>query len=164
MKLWEKAFRNDPHVVLLERLEDVGLKQGDPGRVLRIYQEALARDPAQLLFRFLYGKLCLRLEMIDEALDQFERLESAGAHFPELSVLKGEAHHRRKNLDAAVQEFRKAVRIEGLHYICGACSADSYRWEARCATCHEWNTLRAAARAEIEGQARVPEAGPLITV
>ncbi|MBK7972076.1 MAG: tetratricopeptide repeat protein [Deltaproteobacteria bacterium] len=165
LKVWERAFRVEPQLVLLDRLESLCLKQGDPGRVVKIYQEALARDAKNLVLRFMYGKFCLKLEMVDEALEQFDQIESAGAHFLELSVLRGEALHRRKNLDAAVEEFRKAVRIEGLRYVCRKCATSTTTWGARCEACGEWDTLRSAARLDIEAQEKsVASVGPLPTV
>ncbi len=164
IKVWERAFRADAQLVLLDRLEELCLKQGDPSRMVKIYQEAIQRDPKNLVLHFMYGKFCLKLEMVDEALEQFDRVEAGGVHFVELSVLRGEAFHRRKNLDAAVQEFRKAVRIEGLRYVCRACGASTQRWEARCASCGEWDTLRSSVRLEIERREPASPVGPLLTV
>ncbi len=164
IKVWERAFRADAQLVLLDRLEELCLKQGDPSRMVRIYQDAIQRDPKNLVLHFMYGKFCLKLEMVDEALEQFDRVESGGVQFVELSVLRGEAFHRRKNLDAAVQEFRKAVRIEGLRYVCRRCGASTQRWEARCASCGDWDALRSSARLEIESRGTASPVGPLLTV
>ncbi len=164
LKVWEKTFKSESQLVLLDRLEELALKQGDPSRMLRVYQESIQRDPKNMVVRFMYGKYCLKLEMVEEALEQFDQLEANGVHLVELAVLRGEAHHRRNHLDAAVQEFRKAAHMDGMRYVCRSCGARSPRWEARCHDCQKWDTVRSAARVEIEGQARPAVVGPLPTV
>jgi tetratricopeptide (TPR) repeat protein len=67
--LLEKAFKMTSSTLLLLRLEDLYLKQGEPGKAIEIYTQAVNWKPQDMTLKFFLGKLYYRLEMIDEAFD-----------------------------------------------------------------------------------------------
>ena len=109
IKTWERALKKGPDPEVLERLERACLEADDRDRVLKLYEDHLSQNPDDASLRLQFAKLCLRLELVDQALVHFEKLEDAGARLGDLRVLKGEALHRKKDFDAAVQEFRRAA-------------------------------------------------------
>jgi tetratricopeptide (TPR) repeat protein len=74
-KVWGKSFRRFKSIIFILRLEELYLGREDPSTLLRIYQRALSSDPDNWMIAFFYTKLCLRLEMLDEALDEINEIK-----------------------------------------------------------------------------------------
>ena len=58
-ELWEKAYKMTSSILLLHRLEDLYLKQGEPGKAIEIYTQALTWKPQDIQLKFFLGKLLL---------------------------------------------------------------------------------------------------------
>ena len=50
-------------------MEDLYVDRGEPGVILKIYRRLLECGAKNQLLMFLYARLCLKLEMIDEAIE-----------------------------------------------------------------------------------------------
>ena len=59
-----------------------------PRKALHFYHEYVRQRPEDTVLRFFFCRLLIRLEMIDEALEQLRELETSGTSFPELYLLK----------------------------------------------------------------------------
>lgn len=138
-----ESFETTGSAILLARLEDLLISQGEPGRLLRIYRTAVSRRQDNTLLTFLLGKLYYRLEMIDDAIDTFRTIESQGVSFPELHRLLGNIYLKRKQIEKAAIEFRKATerKTMRLNYCCSTCGFTSETWSGRCPGCKLWNTF-----------------------
>lgn len=155
-EVWHAAFEQSGDVVFLSRLEEMYLNEADPGKILALYRQAVAQSPDDLRLRLFYGRLCLRLEMVEEALDALRYVEAAGVETHDLHVLLAEAHRRRERFEASVEEFKRALRLGGrveIPYACERCLAESPAWAARCPSCGSWDSLEIRGCAELE-QAR----------
>ncbi len=153
-RVWKEGYQTLNKCVFLSRLEDLYIKEEDPSTLLSFYRSAITEKPADLMLRLFFGRLCLRLEMVDEALEHLYAVESSGVEFPQLHSLLAEAHRRRKRYDNAIGEYQKALGINAhlhLGFVCDKCGEDSEQWMSRCPSCGSWGTFTLANRSLIEG-------------
>ena len=142
-KVWGKSFTRFKSIVFILRLEELYLSREDPSTLLRIYQRALRHDPENWVLAFFYAKLCLRLEMLDEALDEINDISLRVKDFPALHRLLAEIYIHRKDFGRAAQEFEKTFELSGTSYLsffCTTCERESKEWIAYCPQCHHWST------------------------
>jgi tetratricopeptide (TPR) repeat protein len=146
-RVWQEGYRRFGEAVYLARLEDLSMANEDPAELLDFYRATALNRADDLLLRLYYGKFCLRLEMVEEALEQLSEIEKAGADFPQLHLLLAEAHLRRRRLEESVKEYRKVVGFDGrlnFGYACEVCGAASAEWNGRCEGCGTWGSSRLA--------------------
>jgi lipopolysaccharide biosynthesis regulator YciM len=142
-KVWGKSFTRFKSVVFILRLEELYLSREDPSTLLRIYQRALARDPNHWVIGFFYAKLCLRLEMLDEALEEIDEISLRQKDFPALHRLLAEIYLHKKDFGRAAQEFEKTFELSKTSYLpfrCTTCERESREWMAYCPQCQQWST------------------------
>ncbi len=142
-KVWGKSFTRFKSVVFILRLEDLYLDREDPSTLLRIYQRVLERNPENWVLAFFYAKLCLRLEMLDEALEEIEEISLRVKDFPALHRLLAEIYLHKKDFGRAAQEFERTFELSGtshLSFFCTTCERESKEWIAYCPQCRQWST------------------------
>jgi len=142
-KVWGKSFTRFKSIVFVLRLEELYLSREDPSTLLRIYQRALKHDPENWVLAFFYAKLCLRLEMLDEALEEINEISLKITDFPALHRLLAEIYLHKKDFGRAAQEFEKTFelsRTSHLSFFCTTCERESKEWIAYCPQCHQWST------------------------
>lgn len=139
----EKSYGQTSSLIILARLEDLLISLGEPSRLIRLYQNSLAKNPQNHTLRFFLGKLYHRLEMIDDAFETFTYVDASGIASPELYQIMGDLYLKRNQYDRAVSEFKKAVDMKmafRLPYRCSVCGYSSQEWSGRCPSCNNWNT------------------------
>ncbi len=142
-RIWGRSFSRFKSIVFILRLEDLYLKQGDPSTLLKIYQRILRHDPDNWVVSFFYAKLCLRLEMLDEALEEINEISLKVKDFPALHRLLAEIYLHKKDFHRAAQEFEKTFEMSATTYLpffCKSCERESKEWIAYCPKCHQWGT------------------------
>jgi lipopolysaccharide biosynthesis regulator YciM len=142
-KVWGKSFRRFRSIHFILRLEELYLNREDPSTLFRIYQKTLENDPENWGIAFFYAKLCLRLEMLDEALEEINAISLRQRDFPALHRLLAEIYLHKKDFSRAAQEFEKTFELSGscyLPFVCNACERESKEWVAYCPQCHRWST------------------------
>ncbi len=141
----EKAYDQLKSIIILARLEDLLINVGEPGRLIRFYRNAIAKNPQDNGIRFLLGKLYYRLEMVDDAMEILNSIDMNVFSVPELYSLKGELYIKRNQIPRALDELKKACGIKRpfrIQYCCSNCNFKSEDWSGRCPHCTEWNTYR----------------------
>ncbi|HKK00722.1 MAG TPA: tetratricopeptide repeat protein [Desulfuromonadales bacterium] len=152
-KIWQDGYRRLGKSAFLCRLEELYLNAEDPSTLLSFYRSLLLERGDDLMLRLFYGKLCLRLEMVDEALEQLGAVESSGADFPQLHILLAEAHRRRNRIDASINEYKKALGIDHrlrFSFACEACGEPAAEWLSRCPSCGTWGSFSLVDRQAIQ--------------
>jgi len=142
-KVWGKSFTRFKSIIFVLRLEELYLSREDPSTLLRIYQRALKHDPENWVLAFFYAKLCLRLEMLEEALEEINEISLKVKDCPALHRLLAEIYLHRKDFGRAAQEFEKTFELSGTSYLsffCTTCERESKEWIAYCPRCHQWST------------------------
>jgi tetratricopeptide (TPR) repeat protein len=143
-ELWDKAYKMTLSVLLLHRLEDLYLKQGEPGRAIELYTQAVNWKPQDIRLKFFLGKLYYRLEMIDEAFDILSTVDWGDKEFPDVHKLLGNIYLRRGSLGLAASEFKKALGFKKqiiIPFVCSNCDLRTTDWSGRCPNCGKWNTF-----------------------
>jgi lipopolysaccharide biosynthesis regulator YciM len=146
MTLLEKGYDITQNLILLHRLEELCLEQGQPDRILQAYQKVLARSPDNLVLKFFLGKLYYRLEMVDEAFDLLSEVEESVSYFPDLYKILGNLYLRRGESLWAAEAFSKALRLKNVvmvPYSCLQCDYQTTCWSGRCVRCGQWNSYDA---------------------
>jgi lipopolysaccharide biosynthesis regulator YciM len=142
--LWEKAYKMTSSTLLLHRLEDLYLKQGEPGKAIEIYTQAVSWKPQDSALKFFLGKLYYRLEMVDEAFDILSTVDWGDKELPDVHKLLGNIYLRRGSLGLAASEFKKALGFRKqiiIPYTCSNCDLRTTDWSGRCPNCGKWNTF-----------------------
>lgn len=145
INLLEKAYDQIRSPIILARLEDLLISLGEPGRLIRFYKNAMSKNLQDYGIRFLLGKLYYRLEMVDDAMDILNSIDTNAFSVPELFSLRGELYIKRNQIPKALDELKKACGIRRpfrIQYCCSNCGFRSEDWSGRCPQCMEWNTYR----------------------
>ena len=143
-QIWIKALESSWNPIFLERLESLYLSMASPKRIFSLYLGYLRQRPEDSVLRFFYGRLLIRLEMIDEALEQLRDLETVGASFAEIYILMGQAYHRRGDFPRAIEAYEKALEVSKYSipsYTCSTCGRSQREWSGFCEQCHAWGTF-----------------------
>lgn len=151
-EVYQEGYRVQKKSVFLSRLEDLYMSDEDPSALLSFYRSQMQKDNDDLLLKLYLGRLCLRLEMVDEALEQLHAVESSGVDFRQLHLLLGEANRRRNNIDEALTEYQMALGIDShlnLGFVCESCGATHAGWLSRCPACGAWDCLVLPERQQI---------------
>ena len=143
VKAWQEGYKKLGKGVFLERLEDYFMEREDPSSLLKFFRNQVLEQGDDLVFRLFYGKLCLRLEMVDEAKEQLQAVESSGVESSQVHLLLAETYRRCKKPEKAIEEYQKALGITKrlhLNFSCEKCQHVAPEWNSRCPSCGEWNT------------------------
>ena len=142
-RVYGRGYSKTGHIIFLSKMEDLYIDRGDPGVILKIYRRILDISPKNNLIEFLYARLCLRLEMIDEAIDTLNTLESEGVDFKGLHKAMAEAYIHRGQMEKAVEEFKYAFPAEHVYipFRCDNCQSKKVEWGDFCDNCYSWNTI-----------------------
>ncbi len=153
VKVYQDGYKALKKSVFLARLEDLYINAEDPAALLAFYRSQMQVDSEDLLLKLYLGRLCLRLEMVDEAMERLTDLETSGVDFTKLHLLLAEAQRRRNNTDEAIIEYQKALRIDGhllLGFVCEVCGVRSTEWNGQCPKCKTWDSLVSPERKQIQ--------------
>ena len=146
-RTWERAADAEPALTLLGRLERVYRTEGRPSRMIALYRAAFERAPDNLALGVALGRVYFELEMLDEAADQFEKIEVRAGDTPVVHAFLAAVFERRGETREAFEEYRRALRLARAFewpHECRACGAAGLASADRCARCRRFNTLRPA--------------------
>ncbi|MDF0665838.1 MAG: tetratricopeptide repeat protein [Nitrospira sp.] len=146
VEILKKVYSRTRSVIILHRLEELFLDQGEPSEIIRVYQEALQQNPQNPVLQFYLGKLYYRLEMVDEAFDLLSTIEGPQDHLLDYHKIMANLYLRKQHFQEAIVELKKALGYKKrvvVPYICTQCQQESVEWTGRCRRCAKWNTLTA---------------------
>lgn len=144
VEILKKVYARTRNVIILHRLEELFLEQGEPSEIIRTYQEALQQDPSNATLQFYLGKLYYRLEMVDEAFDILSTIEGPQDQMVDYHKIMANLFLRKQHTEQAVVELKKALQFKKrvvVPYACTACQQESTEWSGRCRRCGNWNTF-----------------------
>jgi tetratricopeptide (TPR) repeat protein len=146
VRTWERAAELEPALPLLSRLEQVYRGDDRPTRMISLYERAQAQAPDDQTLAVALGRVYFELEMLDEAAEQFERIEMRAPNLPSVHAYLGAIFERRGKTREAFAEYRQSLRLAHAFdppYRCGGCGATEPAWRDRCGRCGRWNQFRA---------------------
>lgn len=153
IKVWRKGFEKTHEIIFLNNLEDLYLTEGDPRGIIHLYLDAMKNEPNNIVIPFFYARLCLRLEMIDEALEKLEEMEENLSEHASYHYLLAEGYSHRGDYEQAATEYRKGLQLEGGTYVpyrCTNCQREVKDWLPLCPSCNQWGTFTACTQEEIK--------------
>ena len=142
-ELWEKAFLRTSNLAIAIKIEDVSIKTNHPENIIRFYQELIYDNPERWEYRLFLGKLYIRLEMIDDAIEILSLIPANIFKDNALNLLFAECYFKRGKYNDASVNFRKALKSSypvKLPFVCSNCSHTSYNYSSICPSCNKWNT------------------------
>jgi tetratricopeptide (TPR) repeat protein len=144
VEVWERAYEATGHPIFLSTIEDHYLGQEQPRRAIEALKAAIWKSKKDIIPRFFLGKLYYRLEMIDEALQQFSQMKGRVTYFPSLHYYLAKIMERQGNLPEALKELELVLRqseVLKLEYVCATCMRKYPVWTDYCDRCGEWNSF-----------------------
>lgn len=145
IELLRKGFESyrDPEYIL--ELEEIYIADSKPDMIISAYKEALIREPGRDVLRLLQARLHLRLEMVDNAIEELEDIEEReGKQGRYRDVLLAEAYFRRKQGKRSAALFKKAFALDkefSPSFECSRCAMGLHYWAPRCENCSTWNSF-----------------------
>lgn len=137
-----QGFRATRNPVFLIKLEDLCVETERPQSMIRIYNRLQQEFPSDYDVNLFMGKFFLRLEMIDEGLEQLLKAETLEPERESLHVLLAEAFRRRSRFESACKHYQLAYGYKRRYLIpfrCSACGSSTIKWTPRCPDCGAWN-------------------------
>ncbi len=98
-RFWERGFELTGDPVFLLKLEDLYIGRSEPQGAIDLYKSALKARPRDIDINIFLGRLYLRLEMLEEAIKEFERIQNdlEGSYY--LELLLSESYLRQGQSD-----------------------------------------------------------------
>jgi tetratricopeptide (TPR) repeat protein len=137
-----QGFRVTHNPVFLIKLEDLCIETERPQSMIRIYSRLQQEFPSDYDVNLFLGKFFLRLEMIDEALEQLLKAESLEPERESVNILLAEAFRRRNHFESACHHYQRAYGYKRRYLIpfrCASCGSSTIKWTPRCPGCGAWN-------------------------
>jgi len=144
IELLQKKYTELKSKLLLIRLEDLLINLGDPKRLIQFYLTLINENQNDLELKFLLGRLYFRLEMIDDALEIFNSIDTAIYSKPKLRCIKGLLYLRRNQPLKAITELKELCpenKVTSISYLCKECNSSFNEWSGRCPVCGAWNSF-----------------------
>ncbi|MCJ7500411.1 tetratricopeptide repeat protein [bacterium] len=144
LKVLTEGYSRHHNPVFLQVMEEKLIKRENPRKLIETFRGLLDSAPEDVFLNLFYGKICLRLEMVDESYMALKKVESTGYDSPLMHALLGEVNARRERYKEAIEEFGLYVDLsDGLHprFICGNCHHTVDGWASRCDSCGLWNSF-----------------------
>ena len=145
INLIEKAYFEHKSKIFLIRLEDLLISIGNPKKLIQFYIKAINESPNDNELKMLLGRLYYRLEMIDDAIDILDSIDTAAYTNPKLYCIKGYLYLRRNQTLKALSSFKELCpenRISSINYSCKVCKSQFEEWTGRCSKCGSWNSFQ----------------------
>lgn len=143
IEIWLEGFRTTGEGALLQEIEDYFIQCGKPEEGLSVLQRVAATTEHQTTAKFFLGKMYYRLEILDEALEQFKEVRAQVVYSPILFFFMAKIHARRGRIEQALNEYRQLLRNLGilkLRYECDVCGHRAADYQDRCESCGSWNS------------------------
>src|SRR5262245_35227936 len=159
-RTWLRGVRRRPAAVLLDRLEAHDAAAGQPQRTARLLRGLVRRHPGDIGLALRLARHLLARGEPDAAAAVLDGVPDPVP--PAAHALRAELARTRGDTATAVDEFAHALGPDlGLAqpWRCRDCGATANRWDARCARCGRWDTVRSSTEAGEPREQLVASAG-----
>jgi lipopolysaccharide biosynthesis regulator YciM len=153
ISVWQRGFAKSREMIFLNKLEDLYIAEEHPRAIINVYLDAMQKNPNNITIPFFYARLCLRLEMIDDALEKLQEMEPNFSENPSYHYLLAEVYSHQGDHAQAALQYREGLRLEGgaaTPYRCTACQYEVKKWQPHCPQCGQWGTFSISGEEEIK--------------
>jgi tetratricopeptide (TPR) repeat protein len=140
--LWERALRNTPRTVLVERLAGLATEERHRDRLRTLLSKLRAEQVDPDNVRLMTAQLFLADGNADQAARELEALRNPAAAPAVVHRLWAEVYHRRGQLEQAVTAYARADGSLRAHR-CTVCERATNDWIGYCLRCGHWDSYRA---------------------
>ncbi len=148
-RLWKKGYETTGDPTFFLKIEELYMARSEPDAALEEYKNAVSASPRDVDLSLLLARFYLRLEMVDEAIEELQRIKNDIEDSFYLELLLGEAHLKREQGIISAKSFRDALGLDhdngmGLMpaFECASCGRAFKGWEPRCPRCRTWASLK----------------------
>jgi len=144
---WNKGYEKTGNIFFLFLYEDYCLKDGEPQKIIEVYSNNLLKDPENAVLTMFFGKLYLRLEMIDEAVEMLNKASELNVDSAYNDMMMGEALFRQCSYREAGEKFKSVLGFTRrilIPFKCRSCGEETFDWCGACSSCGSWDALQVA--------------------
>lgn len=144
-EIWNKGYEKTQNIFFLFLFEDYCLNDGEPQKIIDAYSNSLAKDPENAVLTMFFGKLYLRLEMIDEATQMLNKAAELNVDSTYNDIMIGESLFRQGSYQEAGEKFKSALGFSRrilIPFKCSSCGRETFEWCCTCSSCGAWDALR----------------------
>jgi len=145
VELWKNGYEKTANPIFIFLLEEFYLGEEDPQSIITTYNKLLSSNADDPALHLLAGKLYMRLEMNDDAVNSFRKAEELGLESDYLTKLTGEIYFRKEYFKEAAKKFKDVLNIKRavkIPFCCRSCQTISDEWKEKCPRCGEWDSFR----------------------
>ena len=143
VRIWKAGFTATGIPMFLDAIQEHHMEANEPDQAIEAICELGQEGERSLLCRLALGRLFERLEMVDQALEEFLGLEG------ELPASPVVVHHIARLMERRGRHQEAASRYAQLldrtapatGYHCRDCGATTDDWRDRCGACGAWGSL-----------------------
>ena len=145
VKMWEKGFQRTQHPVLLQRIGESFLSRGLPAEAIQHVQRIARIYPEDPFVSFCLGDLYRKLEMLDEAIRIFVRLEQTQPNWNYNRLTLAGLYRRNGNVRASATILEDLVStgeaVSPVAWQCYCCSTTYFEYRSFCIECLTWDSI-----------------------
>ncbi len=139
-----EGFRLRGDVALLDTLAEGDLARSRPEEAISTLRGIVAARHHERAARYALGKLYLRLEMLDEAAEQFQLLHEEHEDCALVSICLARVEEKRADTTRAAELYRSVLDAPSCgvrEARCGSCQSTQPAWQHRCPVCGVFGSL-----------------------
>ncbi len=143
-RLWEYTFRQQPRMVLAERLAALADSRQARDRLratLKKSRSGEQLDPAAV--HLVNARLWIEDGELDEAARELDAVPPPANESAEFQLAVAHMSEKRGQAERALKAYHRAEGAVG-RYHCTSCGRAAETWQAYCSGCHHWGTHRAS--------------------
>jgi len=144
-EIWNKGYEKTGNIFFLFLFEDYCLKDGEPQKIIDAYSNTLIKEPDNAILTMFFGKLYLRLEMLDEAVTMLNKAYELNVDSTYNDMMMGEALFRQGSYQEAGEKFKSALGFSRrilIPFKCSSCGKETFEWCCTCTSCGAWDALQ----------------------
>ncbi|MBI3783553.1 MAG: hypothetical protein HY270_09140 [Deltaproteobacteria bacterium] len=141
--VWERALRNSPRTVLVDRLKGLATETRHRDRLRGLLRKLKAQQVSGDNLHWVVAQLWLQDRNADEAMRELQAIQQPEAIGAPYHWLQAEACRQRGQIDQAVAAYARNTGDIG-SYHCTTCQRFAPEWIGRCPQCRSWDSYKAA--------------------
>ncbi len=144
MKVVNKGVLKTKSYILLKVIEDYYLSEFNPAAAIEFYKNIIYESKNDKILLFALGLFYQRLEMIEDAINVFDKLLNKYPHWQELGLIKAYLCLKVQRKEDATELFERYLSKSAnamLLFKCEQCGTKSNSYMDKCEVCNWWGMI-----------------------